>query len=232
MKTNTKSNTPGCLGVALVTLLAINASADTIIFDNSSNDLLTRLNPGTLEVGDQIVLANTERSITFFRFEYYGLSANPNPLLFTGANVEARVRFYENDGTPFNGYATPGTVLYDSSWFSVGAPTERNTFIFTAGSDFPTGGVYIPANEMTWSIQFQGLGAGDELGVDIYGPGTVGLNYPDYWENNGGNWSLMTNSVPMNFAVQIEAVPEPSSLSLLVLSGLGFLCVRCRVRRS
>src|SRR5574340_1842514 len=86
----------------------------TTIFDNSVNDLGTRFNPGTLEVGDEILLASTERYLTNFSFEYWGTSSGAS---FAGP-VEARVRFYQNDGAPFNGYATPGSLFYDSGWFS------------------------------------------------------------------------------------------------------------------
>ena len=87
----------------------------------------------------------------------------------------------------------------------------------------------LPVSELTWSVQFQGLGATDELGVDLYGPAAVGLNYSDYWEHIAGNWSLMTNASPVNFAAKFEAtVPEPSSLALFALGGLGLLCSRMR----
>ncbi len=52
--------------------LTVSLSAATTIFDNSVNDLSVRFNPGTIEVGDQIMLANTERYLTYFDFEYLG----------------------------------------------------------------------------------------------------------------------------------------------------------------
>jgi hypothetical protein len=230
MKTNNRAKISAHLCAALIALLAMNASGATI-FNNSTTDLLTRLDAANREIGDQIILAGSERFLTRFAFEYYGLNS-ANPLAFAGANVEARVRFYENNGPAFNGYATPNNSFYDSGWFSVGAPTARNTFVFTAGPDFPSAGLFIPVNEMTWSVQFQGLGATDQLGVDIYGPATVGLTSPDYWANTGGTWSLLANGSPMNFAARFEAVPEPSSAALLVLGGLGLLAARSRVSKS
>jgi len=230
MKTNNCAKTTGCLTAALIALLAMNAPAATI-FDNSSNDLLTRLDAANREIGDQIVLAGSERYLTRFAFEYYGLNT-ASPVAFAGANVEARVRFYENNGPGLPGEEAPGTSFYDSGWFSVGTPTERSTFVFSAGSDFPSTGLFIPVNEMTWSVQFQGLGLTDQLGVDIYGPATIGLTSPDYWANNGGTWSLLANGSPMNFAAILEAVPEPSSVTLLVLGGLGLFAARSRVRKS
>jgi len=55
--------------------------------------------------------------LTNFSFEYY----SPNSS-FSGA-VQAEVKFYQNTGTPVNGYNSPGsTPFYDSGWFSLVAP--------------------------------------------------------------------------------------------------------------
>src|SRR5258708_2625551 len=135
----------------------------TPIYDNSVNDLSTRFNPGTTEVGDEILLGSTERYLTNFSFEYYGTNtASPGNLAFAGP-VQARIRFYQNDGAAFNGYATPGTVIFDSDWFAGFGPTSRSTLNFSAGSDFPLAGLYLSvSSNMTWSVQFRGMGATDE----------------------------------------------------------------------
>jgi hypothetical protein len=208
-------------------------SADNRIFDNSAaaSDLFTRFNPGTYQVGDQIILANTG-NLTYFSFEYWGVSTSG--LTFAG-NVQADVRFYLNNGPTFNGYATPGaTPFFDSGWFDVPSPTDRSTFIFTPGSnpgDLPVGGLSLTSVDMTWSVQFQGMGTGDSIGVDIYTPPVVGQDYPDYWQNDGTGWTLQTNSVPMDFAALMET-PEPSSMTLSALGGLGILFALRRFRRN
>ena len=202
----------------------------TTIFDNSSNDLLTRL-PVTSEVGDEILLASTERYLTDFSFEFWGTNT-ASPTSFAGA-VQAQVRFYQNNGPTFNGYSTPGTMFWSSGWFSVPSPTDRNTFVFTEVADFPAGRLFLPSTDMTWSVQFEGMGATDSLGVDIYSPPTIGQDYPDYWENDGG-WQLLTNSVPMDFAARMDAnanIPEPSVVTLAMLGGLGILGFANRLRR-
>jgi hypothetical protein len=124
-------------------------------------------------------------------------------------------------------------MFYDSGPFSVASPTGRSTFVFTAGSDLPSGGLFIPTSDMTWSVQFQGMALTDSVGVDIYSLPVVGGDYPDYWGNNGG-WMLLTNVVPMDFAAKMDAnatIPEPSALVLSVFSGLGLLGLARRVRR-
>ena len=207
-----------CLG------LTRSAFADTI-YSNATNDLNIRFNPGTAEIGDEIILAGTSRYLTQFDFEYWGTNT-ANPFAFSGA-VQARVKFYLNDGPLFNGVSTPGTVFYDSGLFGSFGPTARNTLVFTiAGGDFPSTGLYIPASDITWSVQFFGLGGTDSLGVDLYNPSTVGANFPDYWQNSGGGWQLLTNSVgPMNFGARFFAnadpVPEPSMAALTIV---GVIC--------
>ena len=212
------------------------ASTFQTIFDNSQNDLKDQFDPGTIQVGDEIILAGTARFLTTFSFEYWAVSDPSHPTTFAG-NVQARVEFYENDGPAFNGYSTPGTSFYDSGWFSVPAPTSRNTFVFTAGSDFPVGGLFMPvATNMTWTVQFQGLGAGDRAGVDLYSPPIVGGDYTDYWQNDPTKgWELMTNTipgVPVDFAALMQAtVPEPSTVALSICGGLGLLLAARRFRR-
>src|SRR5882724_9081212 len=141
----------------------------TIIYDNTVNDLFTRFNPGATEVGDEILLGSTERYLTNFSFEYYGTNtASPGNVAFAGP-VQARVLFYLNDGAAFNTYPTPGTVIFNSDWFGGFGPTSRGTLIFSAGSDFASAGLYLPMfSNMTWSVQFRGMGATDEVGVDLY----------------------------------------------------------------
>src|SRR5260221_10285197 len=205
-------------------------AADTI-YDNTAHDLNTRFNPGTLEVGDEILLAGAMRNLTNFSFEYWGTNTAGGPN-FAGS-VMAEVRFYQNDGANFNGDATPGTMFYDSLPFSVSA-TPRATIDFSIATlDFPAGGLFMPVtSNMTWSVQFSGLGATDQAGVDLFSPPGVGGEYPDYWQDNAGAWTLETNAVAMDFAAKMEAtVPEPSALSLVAVGGPMLLAAARKLRR-
>ena len=179
----------------------------TIIFNNSAHDQLTRFDPSTSEVGNEIILAGTARYLTNFSFEYWGTNSTGSSS-FAGTNVQARVRFYQNNGPPFNGYPSPGTNFYDSSWFDIAAPTPRSTENFFVGSDFPWTGLFLPVSDMTWSVQFRGMGATDTVGVDLYSPPVVGQAYPDYWLNIGDSWELRTNNNPlvhMDFGAVMQA---------------------------
>lgn len=206
----------------------------TVVYNNSTNDLGVRFSftnglggATSLQYGDEIVLAGSERFLTNFSFEYYlqGIS---------GPNRESRVTFQLNDGTPFNTYLTPGTTFYDSGWFFIGGPTTRSTVEFISGVDFPINGLYMPVlSNFTFTVQFRGLDANDNIGVDLYNPPVVGAAYNDFWAYNGSSWSLQTNNaVPVNFGAVFQAtVPEPSAVALVVLGGLGWFAILRRSRK-
>jgi hypothetical protein len=221
------------LPLLLAGLLGVTANAATI-YDNTQNDQSIRFFPGSLEVGNQITFAGTERLLTQFSFEYFGLSSTPG--VFAG-DVQARVRFYLNDGPlrpQFEDYATPYTKFYDSEWFSI-APTYspdplldgRATLIFTPGSDnIPSEGLLLP-DSMTFTVQFQGFGAGDDAGLDVFSPPVIGTTFTDYWENMGGIWQLKVNTAgPMNFAAEFQAVPEPATALLFGIALIGLAVCR------
>ena len=187
----------------------------TIIFNNSANDETNRFDPGTTEVGDEIILQGPERYLTNFSFEFWGTNSiisSSNSTSFNGS-VSACVRFYQNNGPLFNGYRSPGTKFYDSGFFPI-APTPRSTENFIVGSDFPWTGLFLPVtSNMTWSVQFRGMNTGDTVGVDLYTPPVVGHDYPDYWLNAGGTWLLMTNNsgvhIDFGAVMQARALGQP-----------------------
>ncbi len=217
--------------LALVTVVVLLApvvrAQPQLVFDNSTYDLNIRLNPGTNEVGDEIVLApGTGRILSDFTFQYWGVNL--------GVGAQADVRFYANDGSPStSGPNMPGTLLFDSGAFPI-LSTTRLTVIF---NDFVSGAVHplsgpVP-DDFTWTVQFSGLGPSGSAGVDLYNPPTTGSDYNDYWYNNGTSWDLMaaTNGTPVNFAARINATPEPSTLLLGLLGGLTLLGVKWRRSR-
>ncbi len=203
----------------LLVAACLPAARAEYVYRNSTVDLNTRFNPGLIEVGDEIILGGTLRNLTHFDFQYYGIS-------FSG-NEQARVRFYLNDGTAFGGdtnYLRPSTVFYDSGLFNISA-TARSTLNFDLSLD----GIVLP-ERFTWSVQFTGISGGESAGVDLYGPPSVGSSFNDYWYNDTGTgWEPRTNGVPINFAAQFQAVPEPSTWALGVVGGLcGFFLLRRR----
>jgi hypothetical protein len=218
------------LAVSALLAAAFPTHAQEIVFDNTTNDLNQNLDADGNEIGDEVILQGTARQLYEFSFEYWGSTTPTGGETFTG-NVEARVRFYLNDGPPapdVPGSAMPSTVIFESSLFSLD-PTPRSTVIFT---NFLLGAVVPLTDELpdtfTWSIEFSGLGDGEAAGVTLYSPPTVGNSYTDYWVNDGTSWTLQTNSVPVDFAARFIAVPEPSTF---LLFGFGLVGLFAIVRR-
>jgi hypothetical protein len=194
---------------------------DQLVYDNALNDLSYRFDPGLLEVGDEIILGGALRQLSRFSFEFWGVNSAGGD--FQG-NVQARVRFYRNDGPLIaSGYASPGTVIFDSGNFAIPAlPRATATF-----EDFQIDAVVplvvaLPAT-FTWTVQFSGLSSNDSAGVDLYSPPVVGLTYRDYWELDAGQWRLKTNAVAaMDFAARFEAVSRGVTVTTLgTVTNLG-----------
>src|SRR5262249_51952436 len=94
-------------------------AVEALVYDNWTNDLGQQLDPGKVEVGNQVTLGGTERYLSRFSLGYWGTNAQQDS--FVGA-VTAQVRFYQNDGpTLSGGRATPGTVIYDSGPLAIAA---------------------------------------------------------------------------------------------------------------
>jgi len=209
------------------------AAASILVYDNSTGDQFARMIGNGAELGDQIILdvPAPTAEVDYFRFQYF---LEPINLYTLSGSEQARIHFYQMDGAPVSGYASPGTTLWDSGWFNIQG-TTRNTYTFdntTAG--FP---VTLP-KEFTWSVEFQGLGSDPNwtarAGVDLYTPPTTGQNYPDYWMKQGGNWSLLTLGFgyTANFGAQVGVVPEPAALAWGLVSGLAAVLTARRLKRS
>lgn len=200
----------------------------TVVYDNSVNDLLTRFDPGTNEVGNEIILADAARYLTEFSFEFWSTNESGASTL-AGTNVTVRLRFYANDGTNFNGYATPDTLLYDSGEFWLGPGTTPRSVLVYNELDFGVYAVYplvtaLPTN-FTWTVQFSGLGETDRVGVDLFSPAVNGQSYGDYWwRTNGGGWELRAGeTLEMDFAAVAKASTNPVVISVVstVTNALG-----------
>jgi hypothetical protein len=222
--------------------LALSLSANAgVLFQNNTQDLGSSFTDGTLEFGNEIFLTSPGY-ITNFSFEYYGVGGAANGT-FAGS-VTVDVRWYLNNGTlSASGLTSPGSKLYDSGALQIAAPhpvfgsyAGALDFSTTTG-DFPvagpggTNGLFVPANQLTFTVQFAGMGTGDSAGVELFGAPTVGAAYSDYWENDAGVWTLKED--PSVSAVNIgqewmgTAVPEPSTLALSLVGGLSlFMAVR------
>ena len=100
----------------------------------------------------------------------------------------------------------------------------------------PTGGnaqnVSVPLTEFTWTVQFNNIGAGEDAGVTIYDPATVGSNHNTYWQNTGTGWTLnQVNGDPSNFGAWAYGFLRPGTRRMMgVVGGLGLLIMMIRRR--
>ncbi len=220
------------LCVGLVGTTGFSVLAD-VVYDNFANynGHVFTVNNGQ-QIGNEITLpGSTGLMLTNFAIEYY----TPDATLAQGpTGVGIDVRFYYNDGPATNGFATPGTMFYDSGWFynlmgNTGAGGNNGYNVVTYSSftgDFPVGGLplNLPGNNLTFTITFTGLNAFNQVFLPL-ATNTPGISYGDYWMQNGsGAWTLMsTNAADANLVVDFSATPEPSTVALVTLGGMALV---------
>lgn len=132
------------------------------------------------------------------------------------------MRFLENNGIG----GVPGTELYNSGPFEL-AGGGYNTVSITGLSD-----VNVP-DIFTWTLSVSGLdsGAGEKVGLLVYASPSVGSSPNDFWINQANVWTLNQlngGATVANFSARVVAVPEPGTIALLALGGIGLLAVRRR----
>lgn len=206
---------------ALGSTIPASLSAQVSVYDNTApaNNLHAIHATGD-EYGDQITLApGFSREATQFDLIYYS-----NFNLAAGGVV----RLYVNDGAPVSGNPSPGTLLYQSAAFDIvksDVSDPNNVLGSRVSINLKGSGLILPDN-LTWTVSFSGVSGGNEAGVLVFDPPTVGGKYgDDFWKKNGPVWSLQTlaNNTPGNFAAQITAIPEPSTYALAAVGAIGWL---------
>ena len=179
------------------------------------------------EYGDEITLAGVNRFVDKFTIAYFAEIAN-------SPKAAAVLTIYKKDGSLANPSSSssqrPGGVIWQSDPFSLADGVH--------GLDI-TPNVFVP-DTIIWTIKFTGLTAGspDVAGIMMADTPTIGGllpgrlhpvigSYEDFWVKydpaNDDSWALKsfgTTSSPLgNFYLDIDAVPEPSTIALSVLSG-------------
>lgn len=177
------------------------------------------------------------------------------------APVTARLLFFANDGSQYGagGPVSPGTVLYDSGFFTLPVSPVGGSYqsleASAANGDWLAGQLLLPRT-FTWAVQF--------TNIDLFSDNAAGLiivtndlpqwhslgtnvNEYSYWQYEKTNnspalwgWTARTNTAYPNnffgFAAQFqgELVPEPSPVfyAVMVFGGVGFWFFRRRMQRA
>jgi hypothetical protein len=226
----------GALAVGAIALLAQNGQSQTVY--NNTTTFTGDFNYGNNQAGNQVILAGSVNGddVTSFAFQYDFLNSSGGTTGTPVGGETATLTFYQNYGpssaTKVSGYTVPQTpVLFSSTPVSIAANyTSGSTITFTtANGGLTGGGIDVPQN-FTWTVTFAGIGASEQAGLALYGSGpSVGQNYSDAWYGAAGTsptWALdvASGSNPaLTFGATIAAVPEPSSLGLFAMGGLGLL---------
>ncbi len=206
-------------------MLGFNALAATIYDDNASYNGNSFSMTNGQSFGNEISLTPNVWTLTNFTIEYYA----PSSLAST---IGLDIRFYQNDGTPENGFPTPGTLFYDSGWyFGIGGgglpgsgfqvvTYNTSTLDFSSGALVPLT-ITLPG-DFTFVVTYTNT-AGSSLS-SLQSPlanDQAGISYGDYWVENSGVWTLRTNSISAaNLVVDFGGtVPEPSVFGLGAIGG-------------
>lgn len=167
----------------------------------------------SVEFGDEIAFDGENRRLSALKLEYYSSES-------TGTIV---IRVRQNDGDvvdPENLPTTrkPGTIAYESEVISIGS--RYNAIVI---DEIPE--PMILANRVTVSVQLSGLKPDQNVGPLLRNSPTIGQSADDIWVSDGaGDWALATiPGAPANFAVEIMAIPEPSTVLLSILGGAALL---------
>jgi len=208
-------------GAALASLVAASASAQVVVYENSTTPLNSFFATQT-EVGDEISIGPGWVAHSF-SFEYFAENLS--------GDEKALVRFYRNDGIPIDGTssAAPGSLMFQSTRFDLINGNYPVSIVDLAALN-----IQLPSS-FTWTVKVSGLTAGETFSLKLYDPPTVGSSFSDFWHFTPDGWELqqvagLPAGAGSSFGATLIAVPEPGAMTVLGVGALALLARR-RVTR-
>jgi hypothetical protein len=204
------------LAVAAVSAISTAMAEKAIWYDNSANflDKAYTVTGQAAEFGDEVTLALPTGAypLVDFSFELYTKNLTVAPGVKT-----ATLNIYGKNG------ATVGSQLFTKT---IDLNQTASGYETITMKDI---NVNVPST-FVWTVSFAGLAAGEEAGLSIYDPATVGSSLNDFWLKEGATWTLKqidNGNTPANFMARAVAIPEPSTIALGAI-GLAALLWRRR----
>jgi hypothetical protein len=240
-----------CTGVlcltAINTLATAISDAQAIVYSNTTNFTGSAFSNGNATNVAGNTVTNVVADKITFSPSFSGLNVTDFAFNITNLNALAvsarpRVRFWQTNGAG----GAPGTLITGFSFDPISfSPGVANTYTTTIGPGF-----VLPASGDLWAgITFDnntgatGATIADlnNLGQGIFDSPTVGSSDDSHWVSAGAGSNLVSNpagaitispfgAAPIanygwSFAV---AAPEPRTLALFVVGGVGFVARRRR----
>ncbi len=178
---------------------------------------------GFKEFGDELHLTSGG-VIESFSFDYFANYSQSAGVTF---------KIYANDGGLVSGSSTPGTLL-----------DARTLDVASGGGhvqiQYPYDAANVLPSTITYTVTFSGIGGGSSNRAGLILPNsdpTVGSSFNDIWQRTGpgaSDWALIQvtdqdgNPVIANFKATVTTVPEPGTMALLALGGLGLVVLARR----
>lgn len=196
-----------------------------VIFRNGSDPILGSFAPTdrSLEYGDEIAFDGTNRVLTSLKMEYFSSEATGQMVL--------RIRQQDGPQVESAGAATfqPGTIAYQSDPFDIFS--NFNTVVIDQIADENGNGIVL-GSRVTVTVELSNTAQDQQVGPLMRNPPIIGESADDIWIANGAgasatDWALASvpNSVA-NFAFEVVAVPEPSTVILSILGGVALFGAR------
>ena len=201
------------VGVGIAVQAQAQIDGPEVVYRNGSDPILGFYAPAdtSVEYGDEIAFDGTNRVLTSLKLEYFSSEA--------AGSMVVRVRQMDGDPVVGAGAATfkPGTEIYKSEVINL--DSNFNTIVI---DEIPSP---ILGSRVMVSVQLDGVNPGQQVGPLLRNPPVIGQSANDIWISDGaGDWALAAiPGATANFALEVVAVPEPSTVLLALLGGAALL---------